>query len=203
MGKFLLTGARLLLLYDLTRGVDVGTKAEIFKTVQNLAAEGYGVLFYSSDIAELANVPHRVVVMFDGRVTADFPPGLSPRSSSWRPWWAGRRPEVSGGRAAVIRRRVLRADQGRHDGREPGSLGPAVEGSTGDGDDRTGGPVQWLPGQPGPFVPAERAARRRGDIRPVAAWVLVWPCSLLMPPCSREYQQRTDRHALCLTPSRW
>lgn len=75
VGKFLLTGARLLLLYDLTRGVDVGTKAEIFKTVQNLANEGYGVLFYSSDITELANVPHRVVVMFDGRVTADYPAG--------------------------------------------------------------------------------------------------------------------------------
>jgi ribose transport system ATP-binding protein len=75
VGKFLLTGARLLLLYDLTRGVDVGTKAEIFKTVQNLAGDGYGVLFYSSDITELANVPHRVVVMFDGRVTADYPAG--------------------------------------------------------------------------------------------------------------------------------
>ncbi|HUC15096.1 MAG TPA: sugar ABC transporter ATP-binding protein [Acidimicrobiales bacterium] len=75
VGKFLLTGARLLLLYDLTRGVDVGTKAEIFKTVQKLANDGYGVLFYSSDITELANVPHRVVVMFDGRVTADFPAG--------------------------------------------------------------------------------------------------------------------------------
>jgi ribose transport system ATP-binding protein len=75
VGKFLLTGARLLLLYDLTRGVDVGTKAEIFKTVQALAGEGYGVLFYSSDVTELANVPHRVVVMFDGRVIAEFPAG--------------------------------------------------------------------------------------------------------------------------------
>jgi ribose transport system ATP-binding protein len=75
VGKFLLTGARLLLLYDLTRGVDVGTKAEIFKTVHVLAEQGYGVLFYSSDVTELANVPHRVVVMFDGRVTADFPAG--------------------------------------------------------------------------------------------------------------------------------
>ena len=75
VGKFLLTGARLLLLYDLTRGVDVGTKAEIFKMVQTLAEEGYGVLFYSSDVTELANVPHRVVVMFDGRVTTEFKAG--------------------------------------------------------------------------------------------------------------------------------
>jgi ribose transport system ATP-binding protein len=75
VGKFLLTGARLLLLYDLTRGVDVGTKAEIFRMVQTLAGEGYGFLFYSSDVTELANVPHRVVVMFDGRVTAEFNAG--------------------------------------------------------------------------------------------------------------------------------
>jgi ABC-type sugar transport system ATPase subunit len=43
--------------------------------VHALAEQGYGVLFYSSDVTELANVPHRVVVMFDGRVTADFPAG--------------------------------------------------------------------------------------------------------------------------------
>jgi ribose transport system ATP-binding protein len=75
VGKFLLTGARLLLLYDLARGVDVGTKAEIFRMVQTLAGEGYGFLFYSSDVTELANVPHRVVVMFDGRVTTEFGAG--------------------------------------------------------------------------------------------------------------------------------
>jgi ABC-type uncharacterized transport system ATPase subunit len=43
--------------------------------VQALAGEGYGFLFYSSDVTELANVPHRVVVMFDGRVTAEFGAG--------------------------------------------------------------------------------------------------------------------------------
>jgi ribose transport system ATP-binding protein len=72
VGKFLLTGARLLLLYDLTRGVDVGTKAEIFRMMQSLAERGYGILFYSSDLSELINVPHRVAVMFDGRVSAEF-----------------------------------------------------------------------------------------------------------------------------------
>jgi ABC-type sugar transport system ATPase subunit len=55
--------------------VDVGTKAEIFRMVQELAAQGYGFLFYSSDVAELTNVPHRVVVMYDGQVTAEFGAG--------------------------------------------------------------------------------------------------------------------------------
>lgn len=73
VGKFLLTGARILLFYDLTRGVDVGTKAEIFKMMDQLAAEGYAILFYSTDLAELVNVPHRTCVMFDGRIVAEFP----------------------------------------------------------------------------------------------------------------------------------
>ena len=75
VGKFLLTGARLLLLYDLTRGVDVGTKAEIFRMMQDLAGQGYGILFYSSDLAELINVPHRVAVMFDGTISGEFDQG--------------------------------------------------------------------------------------------------------------------------------
>ena len=75
VGKFLLYGARVLLLYDLTRGVDVGAKAEIFKLIRRLAAEGYAILFYSSDLVELANLPNRVLVMYDGRVTAEFDVG--------------------------------------------------------------------------------------------------------------------------------
>jgi ribose transport system ATP-binding protein len=75
VGKFLLTGAKILLFYDLTRGVDVGTKAEIFKMMEQLAAEGYAILFYSTDLAELVNVPHRTCVMFDGRIVAEFARG--------------------------------------------------------------------------------------------------------------------------------
>jgi ribose transport system ATP-binding protein len=75
VGKFLLTGAKILLFYDLTRGVDVGTKAEIFKMMEQLATEGYAVLFFSTDLAELVNVPHRTCVMFDGRIVAEFARG--------------------------------------------------------------------------------------------------------------------------------
>jgi ribose transport system ATP-binding protein len=68
VGKFLISGAKVLLLYDLTRGVDVGAKAEMFLTLNELAAEGYSMLFYSSDVTELVNVAHRIVVMFDGTI---------------------------------------------------------------------------------------------------------------------------------------
>lgn len=69
-GKMLLTDARILLLYDPTRGVDVGTKSEIFQLMRDLAAKGYAILFYSSDLAELANVADRVMVLRQGRVAA-------------------------------------------------------------------------------------------------------------------------------------
>jgi ribose transport system ATP-binding protein len=72
VGKFLVSGAKVLLLYDLTRGVDVGAKAEMFRTLNELVAEGYTVLFYSSDVTELINVAHRIVVMFDGAVCAEL-----------------------------------------------------------------------------------------------------------------------------------
>ena len=69
-GKMLLTEARVLLLYDPTRGVDVGTKSEVFQLMRNLAQKGYAVLFYSSDLAELVNVADRVMVLRLGRVAA-------------------------------------------------------------------------------------------------------------------------------------
>jgi ribose transport system ATP-binding protein len=69
-GKMLLTEARVLLLYDPTRGVDVATKGEIFQLMRHLAAQGYAILFYSSDLPELVHVADRVLVMRDGRVAA-------------------------------------------------------------------------------------------------------------------------------------
>lgn len=68
IAKFLLTQARVYCLYDLTRGVDVGTKAEIFDLMRNLASSGAAVLFYSTELAELVNVADRVAVMADGQV---------------------------------------------------------------------------------------------------------------------------------------
>jgi ribose transport system ATP-binding protein len=69
-GKMLLTHARILLLYDPTRGVDVGTKGEIFQLMRDLAARQYAILFYSSDLTELVHVADRVSVMRDGRIAA-------------------------------------------------------------------------------------------------------------------------------------
>ncbi|MDQ6435348.1 sugar ABC transporter ATP-binding protein [Mesorhizobium sp. LHD-90] len=69
-GKMLLTEARVLLLFDPTRGVDVGTKGEIFQLMRDLAAKGYAILFHSSDMPELVHVADRVMVMRNGRIAA-------------------------------------------------------------------------------------------------------------------------------------
>jgi ribose transport system ATP-binding protein len=70
LAKLLATEARILLFFDPTRGVDVGTKAEIFSQMRDLAARGFAILFFSTDLAELANVADRTLVMSYGRIAA-------------------------------------------------------------------------------------------------------------------------------------
>ena len=70
LAKLLATEARILLLYDPTRGVDIATKSEIFSMMRDLAAQGYAILFYSTDLAELANVADRALVLSYGTVAA-------------------------------------------------------------------------------------------------------------------------------------
>lgn len=77
VGRWLLAGSRILLLYDVTRGVDVATKRDIYQLILELAAEGRSILFYSSETDELAHLSHRVVVLRDGRVAATIEgPGI-------------------------------------------------------------------------------------------------------------------------------
>jgi ribose transport system ATP-binding protein len=72
LGKMLLSEARILLLYDPTRGVDVGTKGEIFQLMRELASKRYAILFYSSDLSELVHMANRVMVMRQGKVAAEL-----------------------------------------------------------------------------------------------------------------------------------
>jgi ribose transport system ATP-binding protein len=67
-GKWLLAESRVLLLYDPTRGVDVGTKEEIFALMVEFAQAGGSVLFFSTDVEELVTIPKRVLVLYRGRV---------------------------------------------------------------------------------------------------------------------------------------
>jgi ribose transport system ATP-binding protein len=68
LGKWLMTGPRLILLSDPTRGIDVGTKQEIYALMRELAAEGAAILFYSTDYDELIGCCDRVLILYDGRI---------------------------------------------------------------------------------------------------------------------------------------
>ena len=72
LGKWLLANTRIFLLYDPTRGVDVGAKREINLLIRELAAKGRAVLFYSTDIQELVNIAHRVLVFYRGTIVEEL-----------------------------------------------------------------------------------------------------------------------------------
>jgi inositol transport system ATP-binding protein len=69
IGRWLLTGPRILILDEPTRGIDVGAKAEIHWLIGELAREGAAVLMISSDLPEVLGMSDRVMVMHEGRVT--------------------------------------------------------------------------------------------------------------------------------------
>jgi ribose transport system ATP-binding protein len=69
IGKWLMTKPRVVLLNDPTRGIDVGTKQEIYQLLRRLAAEGTAILFYSTDYDELIGCCDRVAVFYDGTIT--------------------------------------------------------------------------------------------------------------------------------------
>ncbi len=68
LSKELSVNPRLLILDEPTRGIDIGAKAEIYKIISGLAAEGMSVICVSSELPEIVNLCHRVCVMSDGRI---------------------------------------------------------------------------------------------------------------------------------------
>jgi ribose transport system ATP-binding protein len=70
IGKWLLAGSRILLMFDPTRGVDVETKAEIFRLMRRQVEQGQSILFYSTDVEEIVNIANRALVMYRGRIVA-------------------------------------------------------------------------------------------------------------------------------------
>ncbi len=73
LARWLATNPRLLIMDEPTRGIDVGTKAEIQKLVLTLADEGKSCVFISSELEEVLRTSHRIVVMRDRKKVAEFP----------------------------------------------------------------------------------------------------------------------------------
>ena len=84
IAKWLMTEPGIILLNDPTRGIDVGTKQEIYRLMRELADEGAAILFYSTDYDELIGCCDRVVVLYDGASCASSPAPRSPSSASSR-----------------------------------------------------------------------------------------------------------------------
>ncbi len=73
LARWLRRNPRVLLLDEPTRGIDVGAKAEIYALMRKLAEEGMGILMTSSELPELLAVSDRILVLCEGRLTAEFP----------------------------------------------------------------------------------------------------------------------------------
>jgi ribose transport system ATP-binding protein len=72
IAKWLMNQPRIILLNDPTRGIDVGTKQEIYQLLRKLAAGGAAIIFYSTDYDELIGCCDRVLVMYDGGIRREL-----------------------------------------------------------------------------------------------------------------------------------
>ncbi|HVV57757.1 MAG TPA: sugar ABC transporter ATP-binding protein [Gaiellaceae bacterium] len=73
IARWLASGFDTMLCFDPTRGIDVGTKRQVYALLRDLAAEGSAILLFSSELAEFPLVCDRVLTLYGGRVTAEIP----------------------------------------------------------------------------------------------------------------------------------
>ena len=72
LAKWLATEPKLLIIDEPTRGIDVGTKAEVHRLLSELAGQGMAILMISSELPEVLGMADRVLVVCEGRITAEL-----------------------------------------------------------------------------------------------------------------------------------
>ncbi|MCF7929210.1 MAG: sugar ABC transporter ATP-binding protein [Spirochaetales bacterium] len=72
LAKWLASGAKILILDEPTRGVDVGARQEIYKIINELVDTGITIVIVSSDLPEVLSICERIIVMHEGRVTGEL-----------------------------------------------------------------------------------------------------------------------------------
>jgi L-arabinose transport system ATP-binding protein len=78
LARWLAAKPKVLILDEPTRGIDVGAKAEIYRLVDDLASQGLGVMFISSELPEILGLSDRIYVMQNGRIAGELPgPGAT------------------------------------------------------------------------------------------------------------------------------
>jgi len=73
LAKWMFTDPDILILDEPTRGIDVGAKFEIYGIIQQLAAQGKGVIVISSELPELLGISDRIYTIFEGQITDELP----------------------------------------------------------------------------------------------------------------------------------
>jgi inositol transport system ATP-binding protein len=72
LAKWLLNDPEIIILDEPTRGIDIGAKAEIYKIIAQLAEQGRAIIMVSSELEEILGLCDRVIVLYHGRITAEF-----------------------------------------------------------------------------------------------------------------------------------
>ena len=72
MGKALATNPKIVILDEPTRGIDAGARGDVYRIINELRAQGVGILLISSDIEEVVSLSDRVVTMYQGRINHTF-----------------------------------------------------------------------------------------------------------------------------------
>src|SRR5215217_2775617 len=72
IARWLATDPKVLILDEPTRGIDIGAKAEVHALMARLAEQGVAILMISSELPEILNMSHRVLVMREGSIVAEF-----------------------------------------------------------------------------------------------------------------------------------
>jgi rhamnose transport system ATP-binding protein len=72
LGKWLATNPRVLIIDEPTRGIDIGTKAEVHRLLSELAGQGMGILMISSELPEVLGMADRILVVREGRITSEI-----------------------------------------------------------------------------------------------------------------------------------
>ncbi|HZP80132.1 MAG TPA: sugar ABC transporter ATP-binding protein [Chthonomonadaceae bacterium] len=72
LAKWLFTGSKVLIFDEPTRGIDVGAKSEIYKLMNELAAQGVAIIMISSELPEVLGMSDRILVMHEGRIAGEL-----------------------------------------------------------------------------------------------------------------------------------
>lgn len=84
IARWIASGFRTLLCFDPTRGIDIGTKNQIYGLLRELAAGGASVLIFTSELSEIQLVCDRVIVVFDGSVVGEMPARIADEATLLR-----------------------------------------------------------------------------------------------------------------------